>query len=107
MYRETVLAVVMTMALAQASSSTKYTCTGQYCPSEVEYLRLQVAQIKAQNRLQTYLIARDAYNQSMADLTNLGNQVKEDNHWPDKVQFSPQDLTFTIPAPTPVPAKKP
>jgi hypothetical protein len=77
-----------------------------YKPTEIQTLRLQLAQRDAQLAQKDLQEAQTRFQQALVNLTNEANKVKADNKWPADVQFSPNDLTFSAPPPLqPAPAK--
>lgn len=84
--------------------------TAKYVPTELQALRLQVAQKDAQLAQVQLQRAQQAFQGALAKLDEIAGQVKLENHWAADVQFSPDTLTFEapkLPAPTPTPAPTP
>ena len=70
----------------------------EYKPTEVQSLKLKVAQQEA-------LLAQAHLNAAITALGAEANAVKKENGWPDDTNFNPDSLTFTAPAPAPPAAK--
>jgi hypothetical protein len=77
----------------------------KYQPSEVESLRLQVKQKDAQLASYQAQQAQQAAQKAYADLMAEADKIKESEHWPANVMFSPQDLSFSEPPAQPTKGK--
>lgn len=97
------------IALAQAPSVAAP--PSKFEPTEVQRLKLQVAQKDAQLAQVQLQRAQVAFQAALAELDAEAGRVKAANGWPATVQFSPDTLTFVeAPKPTAAPApeqKKP
>lgn len=107
----TSLVVIILMGLVGISIIDAQQSPKPYEPSEVQSLRLQVAQKDAQLAFNNLQQAQAEYQKAFTALNKLADQTKKDNKWPDDVHFDFSTLTFTAapakPAPAPEPAKKP
>lgn len=85
----------------------------KYQPTEVQSLRLQVAQKNAQLAQAALQQAQRNFQDAFAALNAEAEKVKAEEHWDAKVTFDPDKLTFAeaavaaAPAPAPAEAKKP
>lgn len=68
----------------------------KYVPTELQLLKLQVAQKDAQLAQIQLQRAQQAFQGALAALDAEAGAVKKENRWPDAVQFSPDTLTFAI-----------
>lgn len=93
------LAVFVAFAAAQQKPAAK-----TLEPTEVQHLRLEVAQKDAQLAYATFQQAQVAYQKAVVNLQQLGEQTKRDNKWPAEVTFDLSTLVFTQPVP-PAPEK--
>src|ERR1700739_1879914 len=73
----------------------------KYGPHEVQSLRLQLKHKDAELAQIALQTAQAAFQRAMSDLTEEGKRVKTENKWPEDVQFSPNDMSFSEPAPPP------
>lgn len=77
-------------------------------PTEVQRLKLQVAQKDAQLAQVQLQRAQVAFQAALAELDAEAGRVKAANGWPSTVQFSPDTLTFVeAPKPTVAPPVAP
>lgn len=77
----------------------------KYEPTEVQRLKLQVAQKDAQLAQVQLQRAQQAFQAALAELDAEAGRVKVANGWPSTVQFSPDTLTFVeAPKPSVAPA---
>jgi hypothetical protein len=76
-----------------------------YQPTEVQSLRLQVAQRDAQLAQRDVVAANQRFQAAVAALSTAGERVKQENKWPDDVHFDLDTLNFSQ-APAKEPAKK-
>jgi|SRR5882724_8702909 len=84
----------------------------KYEPTEVELLRLQVAQKDAQIAQMQLQQAQQIFQQSFGRLRAEADKIKAEHKWPAEVQFKSDTLTFAAPPPKEpekpkVPEKKP
>ncbi|SRR6266436_3718222 len=70
-----------------------------YKPTELQSLRLQVRQKDAQLAQAALQAAQQQFQAALQNLTAEGEKVKVENKWPSDTQFSPNDLSFSAPAP--------
>ena len=68
-------------------------------PSEVQQLKLQVAQRDAWLAQRDYLDSQRRYQEAVAALNRLGEDVKKENAWPDAVIFNADRIEFAVPPP--------
>lgn len=73
--------------------------TPSFKPTELQSLRLQVKQRDAWLAQRDFLDAQRRYQQAVADLTTLGEQVEKENSWPSSVKFDANTLEFAPAAP--------
>lgn len=66
-----------------------------YKPSEVQTLKLQLAQKDAIIAKQAKDFADTNFNNAYSKLQAAGQQVIEDNKWPRDLLFNPDQLSFT------------
>jgi len=99
------LMVVGALGMAQ-SPPAPGAAASKYQPTEVQALKLQVAQRDAQLAQIQLQRAQAAFQGALAKLDELAGQVKLENKWPAEVQFSPDTLQFETP-PKPPPAPMP
>ena len=101
--------LVLSVAVAAEESKPKYS------PTEVQGLRLKVAQQAAQLAQRELQLAcsepQQKFQKAIGDLNAEADKVKTENGWPKEVGFNPDTLAFTEPPPpappTPKPAEKP
>jgi hypothetical protein len=72
-----------------------------YQPTEVQHLKLEVAQAHAQLAQRDYMAAQKAYQDSMQALQAASDQVKKENGWPETTIFNYDQLTYSAPPPPP------
>jgi|SRR6267142_4273374 len=77
----------------------------KYEPTEVELLRLQVAQKDAQIAQIQLQQAQQMFQQALGRLQVQADIIKAEHKWPAEVQFKLETLTFA--PPTKAPEKKP
>jgi len=77
-----------------------------YKPSEVQMLRLQLAQEKAKNAELLLTQAQQQYQAAIGNLSSEGEKIKTENKWPPTVQLNFQTLAFSAP-PKPPPTAQP
>lgn len=99
------------VGLAQ-SPATPPAAPATYKPTEIQLLKLQVAQKDAQLAQVQLQRAQQTFQGALAQLDTVAGDVKRENGWPKDVQFSPDTLTFTVPVSVPqlppsTPEKKP
>jgi len=99
----TALFVFLIFASALKAQTDKTPKPADYTPTEVQSLRLQLAQVKAKDALAAYQVAQQNYQQALAALSAEGERTKKENGWPSTLQLNYNDLTFTEPPPTPAP----
>ena len=68
-------------------------------PTDVQQLKLENLQLKAQLALQTFNQAQAAYNQSVVALFAGCDEVKKENNWDKGVTCDPNTLKFSPPSP--------
>jgi hypothetical protein len=81
-----------------------------YHPTEVQSLRLKVAQQAAQLAQVQLREAQQQFQQAMSSLSAEADKVKQENKWPEDVQFNLDSLQFTKvakPIAQPAPKKEP
>jgi hypothetical protein len=71
----------------------------QYKPTEVQALKLQVAQRDAWLAQRDFLDAQRRYQEAVAALNRLGEDVKQENGWPKEVIFNADRAEFAAPNP--------
>lgn len=90
--------LLVSVAVAQAPPAAP-----AYQPSEVQQLRLKVAQQSAQLAQANLREAQQQFQSAVANLSAEGEKVKQENKWPADVTLNLDSLTFSVP---PKPAKK-
>jgi hypothetical protein len=72
-----------------------------YTPTELQSANLKVAQLKAIVAKRDLDQAQQNFATLYKALTDEGDKVKADNHWPVEVTFDSNTLTFTVPPASP------
>jgi len=79
----------------------------KYSPTEVQGLRLKVAQQAAQLAQRELQLAcsepQQKFQKAIGDLNAEADKVKMENGWPEEVGFNPDTLVFSVPPPPPAP----
>lgn len=109
------LGIALNLAGAFVLAQAPLPAASKYKPTEIQQLKLEVAQKDAQLAQVQLQRAQQVFQSALAKLDDVAGQVKRENGWPEGVQFSPDSLTFIAPpeqpapkTPTPTPpAKKP
>jgi type II secretory pathway pseudopilin PulG len=70
-----------------------------YKPTEVQQLKLQVAQRDAWLAQRDYIEAQRRYQDSVRVLNTLGDDIKKENTWPAEVIFNADKIEFVAPPP--------
>jgi len=96
----TILFALVMIAFAGQASPAKY------APTEVQSLRLKVAQQAAQLAQRDLQDAQTRFQTAVSALREEGEKVKVESKWPKDVVFDLGSLTFSAPAPAPAPAKE-
>ena len=79
----------------------------KYQPSEVQSLRLKVAQQAAQLAQRDLQDAQTRFQTAVSALRDEGEKVKVESKWPKDVVFDLGSLTFSAPQPAATPAATP
>ena len=108
--REIVALVLMAVAIPLLGADTP-----KYQPTEIQLLRLQVKQRDAQIAQrdlalaqQAVQTAQDKFQQALNNLNTEADRVKSENHWPEKVTFDMNSVSFSDsskPGPVPEPIR--
>ena len=81
----------------------------KFSPTEVQGLRLKVAQQAAQLAQRELQFAcsepQQKFQKAIGDLNAEADKVKTENGWPKETTFNPDTLVFSMPPPPPAPAK--
>jgi len=106
-WRGHLFCVVTVLALgAIAWAQSPAPAPNPYQPTEVQALKLKVAQqdaIIAQRDMQS---AQQRYQNAIVALNTAAEQVKRDNKWPEDVQLNLDSLVFSKKAPAAAPEAK-
>lgn len=68
-----------------------------YKPTEVQTLRLQVKQRDAWLAQRDAIESQRRYQQAIAELNALGEDIRKENGWPTTVLFNPDKVEFSAP----------
>jgi hypothetical protein len=97
-----VAAICITLGVSWAQDAAP---KKDYKPTEIQSLKLKVAQQDALLAQKDVQAAQARLNAAMTALGAEANAVKKENGWPDDTNFNPDSLTFVAPAPAPPAAK--
>lgn len=107
------LYLILALSFAAGVWAGKQAEAPKYDPTEVEQLRLEVAQRDAQlAQTRAQMACRDLpqqgqFQQALAALNAEATKVREAHKWPDSVQFNPDSLKFYMGAPVPPQQQQP
>jgi hypothetical protein len=93
-----VITILFTLALIAFAQTPPAGPPKSYTPTEVQSLRLKVAQQAALLAQRDVNDAQTRFQASIAAFRAEADKVKAENHWPDVVTFDMGALTFAAPA---------
>jgi len=93
--------IALSLTLLLSATLLAQTPPVKYEPTEVEMLRLQVAQKDAQIAQIQLQQAQQMFQQALGRLHLEADKIKAEHKWPAEVQFKMDTLTFAAPPKAP------